>query len=422
MSSSKMLLYLVPIVLAAVVGILCRYPSPSQTVQDVRTAFDNFQRQQPQVFQMTPRIGAPTTFGIMSFNIRHDIPESKPDNEWAARVGRVAKVIEEYAPSSVGLQEPFGVQAEQLLSALPPHWKAVGDHHDSPHPLSHPSRKWDMKAGILYDSHKLELLHWHHQWLSKTPGVPHSSNWGSLGARHLTIAHFRRGLNLEQDILHFNTHFDVRSEQARREQARMVKAYVEEYTALYPSALVFVTGDFNAAVGQTPYKILTTPNAEKQEGMELLDTWTSCEQASFSSPSDCTVVDSSPSMSYHGWLGLWTDSYLARLGAKAAFTLHGMGLNLPHFFPTDVAGVTRAVTQFSKSGWKYPISEAIPPSSERMHVDWILYAEKSKDAKQRVRPRFVSLVDVKHDAFSSDHYPVLALFDIAKPWQGVLPQ
>src|SRR5690606_26090631 len=66
----------------------------------------------------------------------------------------------------------------------------------------------------------------------------------------------------------FNTHFDHRGEQARRESAALVRNKVAELTS---GERAIVTGDFNAAEGSRPYQNLF---AAGEDGEPLLvDTW-----------------------------------------------------------------------------------------------------------------------------------------------------
>lgn len=469
----SLLVLCLPVCLAVVLGLLSVTPSPESTVESVRRAWQQFRDRHPAVVQSPASSVSPLS--VMSFNIRLDGVEADPANHWTQRMARVRSVLDEYRPASVGLQEPFGGQVWHLQSVLDPKWRTVGGHQESEYDLGHPSRHRDMQTGILYDSDQLELLHSHYHWLSRTPDVPGTKDWRSMGVRTLLVAHFKRKVDTagstdvgadddDVEVLHFNTHLDVASEEARREQAKIVRRYLGEYAARYPKALVFLTGDFNTAVGQAAYRILTeeapmeTGDAEENE-RTMVDAWTSCADraatdaattaASSSSPA-CTVVTSSPSMSFHGWLGLRSNSYLARLVARAAFVLHGMGFTLPHSVPTDLRACVRAILGMTRTGWRYSIREAIPTSFERMHVDWILYARQAaqpapaaaappagEDAaadsdSAAVRPSvhggsrrssrigrrytavplFVSLVDVRNSEFSSDHYPLLAVFDI----------
>jgi len=360
---------------------------------------------------------------VMSFNVRHDAQERDPRHHWTQRMGRIAKILDDYAPWSVGMQEPWSGQVLHLQSILPPgKWKTVGYRQDSPAPfdLGHPSRHWDHQVGIIYDSTKLRLSHHAYHWLSSTPEQEGSKSWGSVGARTINVAHFQLVHHPTIELLHFNSHLDVWSEQARREQARMVRQYVQHYRSLYPRAVSVLTGDFNAAVGQESYRILTDPSSG------MLDAWTSCRTlanstSNLAASSFSCLLGPNVASSFHGWMGLRTNGYAARLLIGSLFTLHGMGLKLPYSVPRTLRALASAVLNFLQQGWSHPISEALPASLSRMHVDWVLFQQSAADEQaqqQQVassvysfQPMFVSLVDLRDDSlYSSDHYPLLAAF------------
>jgi endonuclease/exonuclease/phosphatase family metal-dependent hydrolase len=434
---------LLPVVLALLVGLLCIYPAPDATASAIRRAWDEFKLE-----RLTDGGGTSATsddatpassllLSIMSFNLRLDGEEHNPEHHWTKRLYRVRDVLEEYQPASVGLQEPFAGQVLHLQSVLDKKWIGVGNQHDSPHNLGHPSRQRDMQTGILYDSEKLELKNWHYHWLSKTPDVPGSKDWNSSSPRTLMVARFLRrspssSSSLEEDgleILHFNTHLDVKSEEARRNQASLVRKHIEHYSQVYPKAVIFLTGDFNTAVGQKAYEILTDPEPleKKKDERSIADTWTTCEATH--PAASCHAVSSSPAMSFHGWQGLRLNSFMARLVARGAFVLYGMGFTLPISIPMTARDVARALYGIVQTGWKYSLVEALPSSFARMHVDWILYGKEAPGETSRegedgatvserpyvVTPKFISLVDVRSaELHSSDHYPLLAIFEVTK--------
>ncbi|CAF4647464.1 unnamed protein product, partial [Rotaria sp. Silwood2] len=96
-------------------------------------------------------------------------------------------------------------------------------------------------------------------WLSKTPCVVDSKDWDSLRARTLNIARLEL-INDDQhaNIFVFNTHLDVTSEEARREQANIVRTTIEQWHNKYLKAVVLLFGDFNSIPKQTSYKTLTS--------------------------------------------------------------------------------------------------------------------------------------------------------------------
>jgi hypothetical protein len=47
-------------------------------------------------------------------------------------------------------------------------------------------------------------------------------------------------------------------------------------------------------------------------------------------------------------------------------------------------------------------------------VDWILYGPKSTDTPDSIIPRLVAVIDVRTKDFSSDHFPVVGLFEVSQ--------
>ncbi|CAF1256352.1 unnamed protein product [Rotaria sp. Silwood1] len=140
---------------------------------------------------------------VMTCNIRFDVQEHDPNNHFTKRVYRLTETIEKWQPS---------------------------------------------------------ILKQDYIWLSKTPGVIDSKDWDSLRVRTLNIARLEL-INDDQhaNILVFNTHLDVTSEEARREQANIVRTTIEQWHNKYPKAVVLLFEDFfNSIPKQTSYNTLAS--------------------------------------------------------------------------------------------------------------------------------------------------------------------
>jgi endonuclease/exonuclease/phosphatase family metal-dependent hydrolase len=359
------------------------------------------------------------TLRAMSFNIRLDAWESDARNHFTKRVHRLAHTITTLRPHLVGMQEPFAGQLLHLGAHLPARYKALGRRR-TPHHIADMGDARvhdDYKCAILYDTEKLELLEQDYLWLSETPRVPLSKSWHSAGIRVLNIARFRMRATPSVQFIAFNTHLDVRSEHARREQAALVARTIATWQQRYPQAAVVLTGDFNAAVGQTPYRVLSK---------ELRDAWTDChsynsDDSSSSSPPPCVTHDYAHT--FHGWLGSWPNSYLGRAAQYVMFTAHGAGLRLPWQVPTTVAQTARALLQLCTTAPQFSAWDAMPQSLARQHVDWVLYDAPAKGAAASSAPAaawtptFAGVMDVRTSEFSSDHFPVLVSFAITQQQQ-----
>jgi endonuclease/exonuclease/phosphatase family metal-dependent hydrolase len=188
---------------------------------------------------------------VMSFNIRHDNPDDGEDG-WPYRKERAASVVRLHRPDVVGLQEALAGQIEDLARRLPGFaWVGVG-------------RDDGMTRGeyapLFYRTARLSLLATSTFWLSKTPEVPGSLDWGACCTRIATWAKF---LDRATDRVGFviNVHLDHDSAEARRKAARLLLDRSADLVGAAPSTLraasLVVLGDLNCTEASAPYRILT---------------------------------------------------------------------------------------------------------------------------------------------------------------------
>lgn len=304
---------------------------------------------------------------ICSYNIRLDGEEDDIENHFTRRDVRLSKFFNETSPLLCGLQEPFGGQMLHLGRMLPPQLRYFGWERNPTDPHAY-------QTAIVYDASRLRLLKSDHMWLSETPRIPGSKSFGSLGSRTVTMGAFEfKVKGAQTTLLHFNTHLDVWSAEARAKQTRLLKSIISQWRSEYPGAIVVVTGDFNSANGQLPHSIMLHDN-------ELVDVWDACGEMSH-------CVRNAFSSSFHGWYGTWVDRYMFRGLRWVLHTLHGCGLEM------------RKVV-WSAFDWTL-LQSSIPRSLARMHVDWIMVSPEA-------RPRKVFVGEVRDAAFSSDHFPIIA--------------
>ena len=202
---------------------------------------------------------------VMSFNIRYGTANDG-DNAWDQRKEMVAETIRTYKPVLVGLQECLGFQAEYLVEQLPEYkWFGVGREADGS----------GERMAVLYRPDVLNPLETGNLWLCETPNVPGSSSWNSACNRMVTWGKFYRHGD-KRIVYFFNTHFDHRSEDARRGAAGVLAEQVKRIAGDGPS---IVTGDFNArAEASVPWQTLADADfrdawigAETQHGPSV--TW-----------------------------------------------------------------------------------------------------------------------------------------------------
>jgi endonuclease/exonuclease/phosphatase family metal-dependent hydrolase len=321
----------------------------------------------------------------MTFNIRLDGLESDLNNHFTLRVLRLGSFFNSTKPWLVGLQEPFSGQLLHLQRETTRDYSVLGFERNLDR--SHPIRMNDYQTAIMYDKTRLDLVDHDHFWLSKTPREP-SKDWNSVGTRTVTIGAFHRKDSADAhsvDFVHLNTHLDVWSERARREQARIVHKTAVEWQKKYPNAIVIITGDFNAANGHAPHRILLADEI-------VHGAWDLCA-------ADDACVSQDFGSSFHGWLGTIVNRYAARLLQYLLQTMHGSGVELPsHVRMVTWEETKNIVSQLSLE----KLWHGMPTSWSRIHVDWILVSAN-------VEVKMVFVAEVRDVDFSSDHFPILAL-------------
>ena len=199
------------------------------------------------------------TLRVMSFNIRYG---TAPDgeNRWEKRKDLVVKTIRAFSPDLLGTQEVMAFQAEFLRRRLS-EYDFVGVGRED-------GKKAGEFAAIFFRRDRFEKLAEGHFWLSTTPEKPGSKSWDSALPRITSWVKLRLCNPPGTEFYFFNTHFDHRGARARLESARIMK---KKIASLGPGALVIVTGDFNAAPGSPPHRVLV--GAEGDEKTLLYDSF-----------------------------------------------------------------------------------------------------------------------------------------------------
>ncbi len=179
----------------------------------------------------------------MSFNIRYGTADDG-DNAWPLRRDLVLRVIREFDPTVLGLQEALRFQLDDIAAAFP-EFGEVGV-----------GRRDGIESGeysaILYDRRRLELLGSATFWLSDTPDVIGSTSWGNRITRIVTWARFR-DRDTETAFYVFNTHWDHESQPSRERSAGLL---LQRIAARGVASPVLVMGDFNAGEDNPAFLLL----------------------------------------------------------------------------------------------------------------------------------------------------------------------
>ncbi len=172
---------------------------------------------------------------VMTFNLRVDIPEDGK-NSWAHRSKKAASVINKHRPLIVGTQEGLLRMIEDIESELADYrWIGQG-------------RRGGMSdefCAIFYDHNELEVLESGQFWLSVQPDVPNSISWESDFPRVCTWGHFRFKKEPYNEFIHYNTHLDHISQQAREHGIHLISKRLDELHQ-EKNLPVILTGDFNS--------------------------------------------------------------------------------------------------------------------------------------------------------------------------------
>lgn len=215
-------------------------------------------------------------FKVMTFNIRYPNP-GDGYNYWPNRKDIAASMIRYHEADLVGVQEAFRSQLEDLMELLPGYkWFGVCRTDGSVEP--DPDGEF---SAILYREDRFEWLEGNTFWLSEQPEEVGVAGWDAALPRIVTWARFRDKAS-GATFYHFNTHFDHRGQQARRESARLIRRQISKIAADQP---VVLTGDFNATPTDPPYSELT----DEQYPDRL---------------SDALYLSEQP---HHGPMGTWSD-------------------------------------------------------------------------------------------------------------------
>ncbi|UGU15081.1 endonuclease/exonuclease/phosphatase family protein [Sinomicrobium kalidii] len=211
-----------------------------------------------------PVVQRDSTLTVFSYNIRYANP-GDGINTWEHRREWLAESISFFEGDIVGAQEVLHSQLKDLLSLLP-EYAYVGVARDD-------GRTKGEFSPILYRKDRFELLQNETFWLSDTPEKVGSVGWDAALPRIVTWAKFR-DRNTGKIFFFFNTHFDHKGEQARRESAKLIASKVKKIAGNLPA---FITGDFNSTPDSEAYGVMdadedifnTSEKAEKSYGPDF---------------------------------------------------------------------------------------------------------------------------------------------------------
>ncbi|HXG48780.1 MAG TPA: endonuclease/exonuclease/phosphatase family protein, partial [Methylomirabilota bacterium] len=179
---------------------------------------------------------------VMTFNLRFGSTNSP--NSWAERRPVMKACWRAISPDLAGTQEGLYPQLKELAADLPAYdWVGLGRDGGS---------RGEFMA-VFYRKARFEPVEFDHYWLSDTPNVIASTNWGNTNRRMVTWVRFR-DRRVGREFYFVNTHLVHAVAAARDKGARLIRQRVQ---ALNPNLPVLLVGDFNAEPGREPtYDVL----------------------------------------------------------------------------------------------------------------------------------------------------------------------
>ncbi|KAF0237724.1 MAG: hypothetical protein FD181_1683 [Prolixibacteraceae bacterium] len=193
---------------------------------------------------------------IISFNIRYNTPNDSI-NAWPNRIEMVTGLLKFHEADIFGLQEALIGQIEDIQNKLPDfEWFGVG--RDD-------GKKVGEFSPLFFNKTKFILIENGTFWLSETPEKP-SKSWDSSLNRIVTWGKFKSKVTGKQFLV-FNTHFDHRGMEARKQSAILITRKIEEMTQ-DKNLPVILTGDLNLTPGQEPIALIKRYLSDSREVTE----------------------------------------------------------------------------------------------------------------------------------------------------------
>ncbi|MBT1688802.1 endonuclease/exonuclease/phosphatase family protein [Dawidia soli] len=171
------------------------------------------------------------TLRVATYNMRYDNPGDSL-NRWKYRLPIIIDQVKFHDFDLLGGQELLSHQVEGLMQQLSGYEYAGVGRDDG-------EKKGEFSA-LFYKKDKFKLLKKGNFWLSQTPDKP-GPGWDAALSRICTWVQLEEkatGLR----FYFFNTHFDHRGVQARKESGKLI---AEKIAQIAGDAPVVLTGDFN---------------------------------------------------------------------------------------------------------------------------------------------------------------------------------
>lgn len=174
---------------------------------------------------------------LMTFNVRYESPNDRDARAWRNRIPGAVRMIRRLVPDCIGVQEAQHGQVADLWASLPD-YEFFGVGRDD-------GLRTGEYSGIFYrkDRFRADPSDCGTFWLSDTPEVPGSRNWGNEIPR---VAAWVRLIDLAtgRGFYLYNTHWDHRNQPSRERASLLMAARID--SRRHAGEPVAVIGDFNS--------------------------------------------------------------------------------------------------------------------------------------------------------------------------------
>lgn len=194
---------------------------------------------------------------VMSFNIRYGTAKDG-ENHWEHRSEFVIETIRMSNPDLLGTQETLDFQRDEIAAGLS-EYATFGVGRDD-------GKEQGEMMSIFYKKNRFEQLDGGHFWYSETPETPGTKAWDSSLPRMASWLKLK-DKQTDQVLFFFNTHFDHRGAEARRQSALLLRKKAQSIAGDVP---VVIIGDFNATIDSDVYQNLFRTGKGK---LSLIDTF-----------------------------------------------------------------------------------------------------------------------------------------------------
>jgi endonuclease/exonuclease/phosphatase family metal-dependent hydrolase len=193
---------------------------------------------------------------LITYNIRMNTP-GDGEHAWPHRKEDVAAVFRFHRADIFCVQEALPDQMDDLEAAFPDFdYEGVGRDDGK--------REGEFSA-VFFNKQRFERLAGGTFWLSETPETC-SFGWDAACRRVCSWVKLKE-TSSEQILFVFNTHFDHKGVEARKESASLILRKVEEISG--GSGPVVLCGDFNLSPDSAPVGLITKKLKDAFEVAEL---------------------------------------------------------------------------------------------------------------------------------------------------------